>query len=248
MLTTTLALLQTAVQLRADVVGSVSTYGLTEITDYINRGIARVHGLLAKSGEPYYRTLANFMLVGTQQNYYTTAAVGVPAGTAVLPTDIFMVEALDIQLQNNLWSNCDRMNWEERNDYQQNSTFSPLVQAKFQFMGSGAQASIYITPPPQGGLPARVWYWPVPVVLVSAGDTWDTANRWDEYVIAFAARLIAERDENYQLSMRLDQTIAQMDETIKVEGENRIKGAAIKIRRRRYKRNNFPWGSPGGIP
>jgi len=248
-LNVTLSQLQADVQLRADVQNSTAAFPLTELADYINRGIARVHGLLAISGEPYYRSQATFSASQGQQQYYTTAASGVPAGTAVLPTDIFRVEALDAQVQNATWANCYRFNWERRNDYQSTSLFFP-VQATplFDFMGSGANASLYLQPPPSGATPFRLWYYPVPTVLASGSDTWDSANRWDEYVVAFAAKLVAERDQNYELVDRLAQMVMGMEATIKAEAESRISGQAPKVRRSRYRRNiGWPWGT-GGLP
>ncbi len=249
MLNATLTQLQADVQLRADVQNSVAAFPLTEITDYINRGIARVHGLLALSGEAYYRSQAQFTAVGGQQQYYTTAASGVPAGTALLPTDIFRVEALDSQVQGNVWTNCQRFQWERRNDYQQNALSTwPATVTIYDFMGSGPSASLYLQPIPGVGAPFRIWYFPVPVVLVAGSDTWDTANRWDEYVIAFAAKLVAERDQNFELAAKLDQMVSGMEGTIKAEGESRISGQAPKIRRSRYRRGGWPWGVPGGLP
>lgn len=242
----TLEQLEGDVQLRADVVGSTTTYPLSEIDDYINRGIARVHGLLAKSGEPYYRTLFEFTSASGQQQYYTTSASGVPAGTAVLPTDIFLVESLDVQVNGNAWIPCERMNWSRRNDFQAALPQWPVIASLYEFMGSGATANLFLAPPPAGAIPYRLSYWPVAATLVEESDTWDSANRWDEYVINFAARLVADRDENYELSARLDAAIAQMEATIREEGANRIKGSAPKVRRSRYRRG---WGGPwGGAP
>lgn len=237
-------------QLRADVASSSGTlaYPLTEITDYINRGIARVHGLLALSGMPYYRSSATFVTTNAQQQYYTTAAANVPAGTAVLPTDIFRVEALDVQVQSSRWLNAERFNWERRNDYQQSDWYWPVMTSLYDYMGSGATAAIFLMPPPSGAINVRLWYTPVAPQLANAADTWDSANRWDEYVIDFAARLLAERDENYELVARLDVSLAAMEAVIKAEGESRISGQAPKIRRHRYRRGGWPWGMPGGVP
>lgn len=248
MLTVTLAQLQAEVQKRADIQGSTPFIPLTDITEYVNRAIARVHGLLASAGEPYYRSSATWTTVAQQQQYYTTAATGVPAGTAVLPTDLFLVEGVDAQVQSNRWLNCERFNFERRNDYQQSDWYWPIMTSLYDYRGSGASASIFLMPPPSGAIPMRVWYYPIAPQLVNAGDTWDTANRWDSYVIDWAARLCAEKDENYELCARLDMALAQVEERIKIEAESRISGQAPKIRRHRYRRGGWPWGLPGGIP
>jgi len=240
--------LQGEVQKRADVQNETQLIPLADITEYINRAIARVHGLLAKSGEPYYRTVFQWTTTSGQQTYYTTAATGVPAGTAVLPTDMFLIIGLDAQIQNAFWANCDRMNFEQRNDLQQSNAFTPIRTVLYDYNGSGPNAAIYLQPPPNGVMPLRVWYFPVAPQLAAPSDTWDSANRWDSYVIAFAARYCAEKDENYELCARLDKEVAEMEATIKAEGESRISGAAPKIRRRRYRKGGWPWGIPGGIP
>jgi len=244
----TLPQLQAEVQKRADIQNATPFVPLADITEYVNRAIARVHGLLADSGEPYYRSLGTWTTTSQQQTYYTTAAVGVPAGTAVLPTDIFRVEGVDCQIQNQRWLNCERFNFERRNDYQASDFFWPIVTYLYDFRGSGAQTAIFIQPPPPGAVNLRVWYYPTPPQLAVPTDTWDTANRWDSYVIDWAARLCAEKDENYELCARLDVALAQVESRIKAEAESRISGQAPKIRRRRYRRAGWPWGMPGGIP
>lgn len=244
MLLVTLGQLQTAVQLRADVAGSAQAYPLDEITDYINRGIARIHGILSNTGEGYYRTQFTFNTTSAQQFYYTTAATGTPAGTAVLPTDIFRLEAVDAQT-NGRWINCQRMNWERRNDFQQTDPILPMFTYLYDFSGSGATTSVFLTPPPSGSLPVRVWYYPVLAPLAQPNDSWDSANRWDEYVIAFAAMLVAERDQNFELVGQLKGDIAGIEEAIKTEAASRVTGAAPKVRRSRYRRVN-PWGWGGG--
>ena len=246
MLLVTLAQLQNDVQLRADVAGSVAAYPLSEITDYINRAIARIHGILSNTGEGYYRSNATFNTTGGQQTYYTTSASGVPAGTAVLPTDIFRLEAVDAQTSGR-WVNCERMNWERRNDFQQTDPFIPFFSYLYDYSGSGATSAIFLTPPPSGTLPVRIWYYPVPVTLVAGTDTWDSANRWDEYVIAFAAMLLAERDQNFELVAQLKADIAGIEQAIAAEAASRVTGAAPKVRRSRY-RNRSPFGVGGGFP
>jgi hypothetical protein len=246
MLLVTLSQLQADVQLRADVSGSVQAYPLSEITDYINRAIARIHGILSNTGEGYYRSNATFNTTSGQQTYYTTSASGVPAGTAVLPTDIFRLEAVDSQVAGR-WQNCERMNWERRNDFQQTDPFVPFFTYLYDYSGSGPNSAIFLTPPPSGTLPVRIWYYPVPVTLVSGTDSWDSANRWDEYVVAFAAMLLAERDQNFELVAQLKADIAGIEQAIHAEAASRVTGAAPKVRRSRYRRFS-PWGWGGGMP
>lgn len=248
MLLVTLSSLIAEVQKRADIQNATTFIPTADITEYVNRGISRVHGLLAKSGEPYYRSSASWSTTSGQQQYYTTSAVGVPSGTNVLPTDIFLVEALDAQVQGTRFLNCERFQFERRNDFQQPGPWEPLTTFLYDFRGSGASASIFLQPPPTGAQAMLLWYFPVPPQLAANGDTWDSANRWDAYVIDWAARLCAEKDENYELCARLDASLAQLEAMIQHEAENRIKGAAPKVRRTRYnRRGGWPWGV-GGIP
>lgn len=248
MLTVTLAQLQAEVQKRADVQNATQFVPLTDITEYINRAWARLYGVLCRTGENYYLNSAQWTTVANQQTYYTTSASGVPAGTAVLPTDMYLVRGVDAQVQSNRWLNCERHNFERRNDYQQSDWYWPIMTSLFDYRGSGANGSIFLQPPPAGQILMRVWYYPAPVALANGSDTLDTGNRWDSYVIDWAARLVAEKDENYELCARLDAQIAKLEDEIKAEAASRNSGQAPKIRRHRYRRGGWPWGLPGGVP
>lgn len=254
MLTVTLAQLQAEVQKRADLQNSLAFAPLADITEYINRAWARLYGKLSRAGENYYLRVAQWTTTSQQQWYYTTAAtVGIdgnspPAGTTVLPTTIYLVKGVDAQVQTNRWLNCERFNWERRNDYQQSDWYWPIMTSLYDYQGSGASAAIFLMPPPAGNIPMRVWYYPEPVVLVNGTDTVDTGNRWDSYVIDWATRLLAEKDENWDLCTRLDASIMKLESEILAEIANRNAGQAPKIRRHRYRRGGWPWGLPGGIP
>jgi hypothetical protein len=81
----------------------------------------------------------------------------------------------------------------------------------------------------------RLWYYPAAVRMVADTDTIDGGNGWELAAIDWAARMCAERDENYDLCARLDQSFAAHMQNVLDEAANRNAGQAKKIRRVRYK-------------
>jgi hypothetical protein len=237
--------LQADVQKRADVVGALQAFPLTDITEAINQGWARVYGLLTQTGENYYLTEFSFSTVSGQDTYYTTSAVGVPAGAALLPTDMYRVKRVDAQPTNGPeFRTCSRFQFDAGNDYPQSGWAWPLV-PMYDYQGSGAQAALQFVPVPPAAQPIRLWYYPVAVRLVNATDVIDGGNGWEIYAIDWAARRIAERDENYELCARIDLALAEMEANIKREAASRNAGQAPKVRRSGRYKHRGAWGGGG---
>jgi len=232
--------LQADIQKRADIQNSTAFIPLSDITEYINQGWTRIYGVLCRTGENYYLANSQITTVSGQASYYTTSATGVPAGTAVLPTNMWDIKGVDVQIQTGRWANAERMQWEQRNDYQPGDFAWPM-KPYYDYQNSGVQASVLLMPVPTGGIPVNVWYYPAAVRLSANTDTIDGGNGWEIYAIDWAARRCAEKDENYELCARLDRSLEEMLNDIRAEAASRNAGIAPKVRRVRYKQ----WGGPG---
>lgn len=196
-----------------------------DVNEYLNQGWARIYGLLTETGENHYLTTATFTTTAGQSTYYTSSATGVPAGTAVLPTDLYRVKGIDVQVQGatGQWYPCERYEFERRDD-------NP----------PGTQ--------PPSAQTFRILYYPAAVRMVSDSDTIDGGNGWEIFAVDWAARRMAERDENYELAARLDTALAEMAASITREAGNRNAGQPKKIRRVRYRSHYAGMGIPSSYP
>lgn len=234
------------VRKRADVVGSTTTYPDADITEYINQGWARIYGMLCRTGENHYRANATWTTVSGQDTYYTTAATGVPAGSNVLPTDMWLVKAVDVQVQAGRWLNATRYQEEQRNDYQA-SDWSWPIQPLYDYQGSGNTASLRFIPPPSAATPMRMFYYPAAARMSANTDTIDGGNGWEIYAIDWAAKECAAMDANYELIQNvLNPDMAAMEANIRAEAASRNAGVAPKIRKVRYRPRAWVWPGGGG--
>lgn len=90
--------------------------------------------------------------------------------------------------------------------------------------------NIEFLPTPSGVYTPQLWYVPTASQLVSNADTYDTINRLDDYVIAYASRLVAIKDKNWDLvnvacKPMLDELIPEIDQL----GRNRDRNSPPRI-------------------
>jgi hypothetical protein len=238
--------LQLDVQKRADVQNATSFMPLADITELINQGWTRVYGLLCDTGEDYYRTQNNFNTVAGQNTYYTTNDAGAPAGTALLPTDLYKIKGVDMQAQQSPgWCPCDRFEFQRRCDYDLTSWGWPVV-PMYDYSNSGNVAALWFIPQMPASVPVRLWYYPAAVRMANNADTIDGGNGWEIYAIDWAAKRVAVKDENWDLVQVISQDLLEMEARIKAEGANRNAGQAFKMQRRRYRKMNYGFG-PGSM-
>lgn len=74
--------------------------------------------------------------------------------------------------------------------------------------------SITVLPAHRAGLTLVVDYVPAYVDLVADADSFDGINGWEEYVVCFAARCMAVKDEEWQLASALDADMARLKQRI----------------------------------
>ncbi len=113
------------------------------------------------------------------------------------------------------WSPAHRFHFEQRNDYQNvTGDWTWPVFIYYDFW----QNSLHFIPTPNGQYPVRLWYVPTAqrMTLNDGGNpagslsVMDGINGWEEYVIDWAAKKCAQRDENFDLANSL---LADLKET-----------------------------------
>jgi hypothetical protein len=197
--TRTLTLLRTEVRQRADIESATTRFPDSELTRYINQGIAELYDLLVDArGRSYYRK-------STPQSITTT----VDTVTYALSSDFYKLIAV------------------RNEDSFPLSNFGPVEEADLAFDSSTVDrplfydlqgAYIALRPYHRAGYTVIVDYVPCATQLSSDGDTFDGINGWEDYVVAFAARQCALKDEVYE---RADRLVAEMQRL-----ERRISGLA----------------------
>lgn len=81
-------------------------------------------------------------------------------------------------------------------------------------------ANIEFLPIPQAAYSIQVWYLPTSVQLASDAATYDTINRLDDYIIAYAGRLVAIKDKQWDLAAACKDMLAELDGEIAALARN----------------------------
>lgn len=163
----TLTVLQNTVRTRGE-------YRDPRITDaellvYINDSIATLYDELVRIDPSRYRTVSSSIAVvsGTSEYSITSAA-----GTFY---KLLGVEVEDSRAPTG-WVTLQRYMFDERNDY---DLSTEGVDARYELRGQ----TLFLHPPPTWSANVRLIFIPITVALASGGDTWDSVNKWTEWVV-----------------------------------------------------------------
>lgn len=217
-----------AVRRRVDIKGNVglARHPDADINDYVNRGIAALYRLLCR--------------VNGDQRYLATAPIPTLAGVArySLPDDFQHAISLEGTINGRTYR-FDSYDWSQRPWLENRTTGEPYL---FRLLGD----ELELMPVPSGPYQLELWYVPSAPQLTEDNDPFDTIVRLDDYVVDYAARLVAERDENYELMGAVAQHLAELKADIEVfcsSNRNqanppqpirtRITDARLMVRRRR---------------
>lgn len=99
------------------------------------------------------------------------------------------------------------------------------IPAVYRLRGS----SIEFLPTPQDEYDILVWYVPATSQLASDVANYDTINRLDDYIIAYAARFIAIKDKNWDLAGQCKALIDEMTPEIEALGRNRDRNSPPRV-------------------
>jgi hypothetical protein len=163
---------------------------------WINQAYAKYYDELIKSGEDY--TIL-------QQQISTTLSTD-PSSTSdpsvyLLPGDFYKTRGFDANLGGQQYVTMHRFNWNDRNIYKLWGTTGWFIGTplNYRIMGSAVQ----FMPIPQGVFVVTQWYYPVAPILSADAQMVDVLSGGDLFVEAYAAGLIAQRQESFDLADRL---------------------------------------------
>ena len=183
-----------------------------DLNDYINRALGSLHRRLNQS-IPDQRFLAS-TIITTEDG---TATYG-------LPSNFDSLISVDILVNGHrTWLNAYEMH--ERPSL--TSTDVPTQGIPFVYRLQGA--NIEYLPVPQDEYTSLLWYVPSASQLSSDPQTYDTISRLDDYLIAYASRLIAIKDKNWDLRDACKEVLAELEGEIDVVARNRDRNNPPRI-------------------
>lgn len=203
-LTRTLAQIREAVQRTADVVAFTDRHPASAINDLVNRGLGALHRLTMVVA-PEFRPLASTTLTTDGTN--TTFAL--PAGFRSL----ISVEYSDGN-GGRIWMTPFEMH--ERAALYGDGT-EAVRATHYRVLG----ANLELLPKPPADHTVLVWYATTATQLAADADTTDVLDRWDDYVIWWAAREVADERGDYDRASRLDGKLTKLEAEIQVLARTR---------------------------
>ncbi len=90
-------------------------------------------------------------------------------------------------------------------------------------------ANLELLPVPSGAYTVYIWYVPSSTQLTSDGQVFDTISRLDDYLVAYASRLVAIKDKNWDLAAQCKDLVMELDGEIAVLGRNRDRNSPPRI-------------------
>ena len=213
-------------QRRADVESATDRHPRADILRYVNQGCAETYDLLVQArGKTYYRaTPQEIALTGGTTTRYAldpsfyrliSARVKAPSGYRLVP----FVSEDEPWLRETANTVASPTHYEIQPGY------------------------IELLPQHGGGRTVVIDYIPVFVDLAdSTGSTFDGINGWEEYAVLFAAQCIADKDENWELSARLDAELTRMRGRIQSLASHRDNFRAERVK---DVRGDVPYGAYG---
>ena len=197
----------------ANVVGTTALlrHPEADLFDYVNRGIAALDRILK--------------IADTGQRFLSTTTITTVSGLELysLPPDFMFLISLSGSIDG-----C--MRWFTAYEHNERPH---LVDENAGWTGEPLyyrlrQANISFVPVPRGIYTLTLWYAPAPSTLTT-GQTYDTIARLDDFIIDYAARLVAKKDSNWELYDRLGASLAEMRGEIEAIGRNRDMNSPARI-------------------
>lgn len=214
------------VRVRCDQVataGQVPYIDDATILEWLNQAWADLYDHLVKSGEHYY----------LKRDVYVT---GPAVDSYPLPTDHYKTVGVSVQV-NGAWEPAHRFQFERRDDMTQFGGGAIWVwpfNLHYDLWGQNMQWREM----PNGGYSVRHFYYPTAARMTlsdganppGSGSFIDGVNGWELYVIDWAAKKCAERDENADLAAMFGGDIAQSLARIVSMSSTRNPGEAPRTR------------------
>lgn len=209
--TRTLLQLRSDVRVRADIENATGRFPDSELTRYVNQGIAELYDLLVDArGLSYYRS-------ATPHPITTTASTV----NYALPTSFYKL--IGVRISNG--PPLERFDALEEPEMARTEaeTSYPLY---YDLRGS----YIALRPYHEAGYVVLVEYVPHATELSADVSTFDGINGWEEYVVAFAARCCLIKDERLELAGAMLQEMERLKGRIAGLAPNRDGYRPTRIR------------------
>lgn len=173
----TLTSLEAQVRQRSDTESLTARFTSSEVTEYINQTWAELYNYIINTGQDYYLSSYSFNTSSGTTDY-------------ALPSDFFLDRGIDVTVSGRLYA-LDRWQFEEREQYDTLTTWSPGMPWSYTVLGS----NVSLRPAPGSVQSMRLWYYPTPTRLVSGSDTLDGIAGFEEYIVNGAAAKILVKDD-----------------------------------------------------
>jgi hypothetical protein len=214
-----MALNQSLAQLRASVRKFANVQGTTatlrhpdaDINDYVLRAIGSL-----------YRRLTEAV---PDQRYLDSATITTSSGisTYSLPAGFASLISIDMTaLGMKVWLNAYEM--PERPGLTDPATTFTGVPYSYRLR----QSNIEYLPVPGGAYTSTLWYVPDAQQPVE-GQSFDTISRLDDYLVAYASRIVATKDKNWDLVGECRNVCGELDADITALGRNRDQNSPGRI-------------------
>lgn len=197
MRTVTLSTLQTRVQRRMDIESATVRFPLSEITDYLNEGIAELVEEINKvqGHDSYYRSSSALSTIGNQSSY-------------PLPADFYKLISIDIEVGGpNLVLTARPYMEQERNRFKFFPTGWNYGAPVYYKLEGG---NVNFIPQPPGSFALTINYVSTSTVLVNPSDTFDGVAGWEEFAVLWAAIRCATKDKDWETKAALDADLEKM--------------------------------------
>lgn len=213
-LTQTLQQMRDGVRKLADIEGTSSRarHSDADLNDYINRALGSLHRRLTMA-MPDQRILA-------QRNITTAKGVS----TYGLPTGFDCLISIELTANG-------RRRW--LTSYEMNER--PMLTSP-DMPGTGVPfcyrlraGNIEFLPVPDQDYNPLLWFVPTASQLTADAQAYDTISRLDEYVIAYAARLVASKDRNTDVREDCTERMGELEGEIDVTARNRDRNSPPRI-------------------
>jgi hypothetical protein len=214
------ALTQSQAEIRANVRKFANVQGTTallrhpdaDLNDYINRALGSLHRRLT-TAMPDQRILSS-TLIATEADVSTYA----------LPALFDHLISLELTVSGHKhWLQAYEMH--ERPMLASSDTQTTGIPFAYRLRGG----NIEYLPTPGGAYSSLLWYVPSATQLTSSGAVYDTISRLDDFLIAYASRVIAVKDKNWDLVAACKDMLAELDSEIEVLARNRDRNSPPRV-------------------
>lgn len=209
--TATLSELRTGAYRRADQENLTERFPTSEVTGYVNDGIAELWDMLVNAnGYSYYGITSTINLVAGTSSY------SLPADFYKLHKVIYVGSTLGGRLE------LDRLSEADEVALQVATSRVPL----YYRVRSGF---LDVLPRPATSASLSLSYVPCATKLVSDNDTFDGINGFEEYVVCYAARRMSIKDADFELANMIYQDMNRQIERIERMAADRDKGHPERV-------------------